>query len=301
MKQYDVGVLTLPDRRTSYTMVHAAVEAGFHIVDMLEEYHRRPDVYELEGLELPAGMTLDEYGDWLHETAIKNGVCFMDGIGFAPGPVQHHERRGRSASSTRPSRSIARVGGIPARTSRRSKPLRYMITWAFWHVLREYMVKLFVRQGRQDGGGERGHRPRALPLRQARQGRDARVRHHARDAELHLHPARRSRSSPRRRSAGRATGAACRRSRSAGCSTSSPSRSSGRRCVPRDVLLALIEPRLRAEPGETDVCVMYCTVDGHEERQEDSHLLLDVGRGRHRRTASPRWGASPASRPRSAP
>ena len=53
MKQYDVGVNTLPDRRTSYRTVHAAVECGFHLVDMLEEYHRRPDLYETEGLELP--------------------------------------------------------------------------------------------------------------------------------------------------------------------------------------------------------------------------------------------------------
>jgi saccharopine dehydrogenase-like NADP-dependent oxidoreductase len=36
----------------------------------------------------------------------------------------------------------------------------------------------------------------------------------------------------------------------------------GVKVVPRDVLLASIEPRLRPEPGETDVCVMYNTVDG---------------------------------------
>jgi saccharopine dehydrogenase-like NADP-dependent oxidoreductase len=36
----------------------------------------------------------------------------------------------------------------------------------------------------------------------------------------------------------------------------------GLRVVPRDVLLASIEPRLRPEPGETDVCVMYNTIDG---------------------------------------
>ena len=36
----------------------------------------------------------------------------------------------------------------------------------------------------------------------------------------------------------------------------------GVKVVPRDVLLALIEPRLRARPGDTDVCVMWNTVDG---------------------------------------
>jgi len=52
---------------------------------MLEEYHRKPDLYEVEGLDLPKGMTLEEYGEWIHETALKNGVTFLDGIGFAPG------------------------------------------------------------------------------------------------------------------------------------------------------------------------------------------------------------------------
>ena len=32
--------------------------------------------------------------------------------------------------------------------------------------------------------------------------------------------------------------------------------------APRDVLLAAIEPRLRAQPGDTDVCVMHNTVTG---------------------------------------
>ena len=85
MKQYNVVACTLPDRHTSYAMGHAAVESGLSYVDMLEEYHRRPDLYELEGLKLPRGVDLYGYGDWLHETAKKNGVTFMDGIGFAPG------------------------------------------------------------------------------------------------------------------------------------------------------------------------------------------------------------------------
>ena len=66
MKQYDVSVNTLPDRHTSYLVVQAAVECGCHVVDMLEEYHRRPDAYEIEDLVLPAGMTLNAYGDYLH-------------------------------------------------------------------------------------------------------------------------------------------------------------------------------------------------------------------------------------------
>ena len=55
MKQYDVGINTLPDRRTSYLVVDAAVRCGFNFVDILEEYHRRPDAYEIEGLSTAGG------------------------------------------------------------------------------------------------------------------------------------------------------------------------------------------------------------------------------------------------------
>ena len=33
MKKYDVGVIALPDRRTSYKVVETAIEAGLNIVD----------------------------------------------------------------------------------------------------------------------------------------------------------------------------------------------------------------------------------------------------------------------------
>jgi len=112
MKHYDVGVSTLPDRRTSYIVVDAAVRCGFDFVDILEEYHRRPDAYEVEGLVIPPGMGLNEYGDWLHDTAQKNGVTFLDGIGFAPGMSNvtcgEGIRKLDQAESV-----IARVGGIP--------------------------------------------------------------------------------------------------------------------------------------------------------------------------------------------
>ena len=70
MGLYDVGVIALPDRRTSYSLIHSAVEAGLNVIDMLEEYHYRPDAYETEGLILPEGKSLNDYGDWIHETAI---------------------------------------------------------------------------------------------------------------------------------------------------------------------------------------------------------------------------------------
>jgi len=143
MKKYDVGVTALPDRRTSYKFVEAGIDSGLNIVDMLEEYHRRPDPYEIEGLEFPKGMSLDEYGDWLHNKAIKNGVTFVDGMGFAPGLSNVTLGEGIRKMDTSEI-AVARVGGIPSKEAAQNHPLRYMITWAFDHVLREYMIKLKV-------------------------------------------------------------------------------------------------------------------------------------------------------------
>jgi len=42
----------------------------------------------------------------------------------------------------------------------------------------------------------------------------------------------------------------------------------GARIVPREFLNSLIEPKLRAKPGDTDVCVMYNTVVGTKNGQK---------------------------------
>jgi len=143
MEQYDVGAITLPDRKCSYKVVDMAIESGLNIVDILEEYHRRPDKYEVEGLEIPKGITLDEYGESLHQKAIKNGVTFIDGMGFAPGLTNITLGEGIKKMDQADS-AIARCGGIPAKDFANKHPLKYMITWAFEHVLREYMVKVDV-------------------------------------------------------------------------------------------------------------------------------------------------------------
>ena len=143
MRQYDVGVIALPDRKTSYKVAEMAIEFGLNIVDMLEEYHRRPDPYEVEDLEIPGSLSANDYGEWLHEKAVQHGVTFLDGMGFAPGisniTLGEGTRRLDEAES-----AIARVGGIPSKDAAGRHPLKYMITWAFEHVLREYMVKVKV-------------------------------------------------------------------------------------------------------------------------------------------------------------
>lgn len=260
MKTYNVGVIALPDRRTSYKIVDTAIEAGLHIVDMLEEYHRRPDAYETEGLDLPKGMTLNEYGDSLHKRAIDNGVTFMDGIGFAPGlsniTVGEAIRKLDTVES-----AIARVGGIPSKESAQKHPLRYMITWAFQHVLREYMVKLYVIKGGKmvevDALTDRER------FRFNRLGVDE-------ELECAVTPGMPSFmfSRPQLQEFAERTirwpghYPAIDALKECGLLDLTPVNHNGSQIVPRDFLLTMIEPRLRQQPGDTDVCVMYNTVIG---------------------------------------
>jgi lysine 6-dehydrogenase len=260
MKLYDVGVIALPDRATSYSLVHSAVEAGLNVIDMLEEYHRRPDAYETEGLRLPEGMTLNEYGDWLHEKAIENRVTFVDGMGFAPGlsnvTVGEGIRKLDKAIT-----AVARVGGIPSKEAAQNHPLRYMITWAFEHVLREYMVKLNVIKGGKvvevDALIDRER------FRFAKLGRDEELMcavTPGMPSFIYSRPelkefAERTVRWPEHW-AGVDTLKEC------GLLDLEPVEFDGREIVPRQFLLSMITPRLQPLEGETDVCVMYNTVTG---------------------------------------
>jgi len=142
MKDYDVGVIALDDTKACYKAVEAAIDAGLNIVDILF-YFRRPAPYETDGLEVPKQMTPEEYGEWLHERAMAKDVLVLNGLGFAPGisniTIGAGIRKMDKAES-----AIARVGGIPAKEVRGKYPLNYMITWAFEHVLNDYMTQVEV-------------------------------------------------------------------------------------------------------------------------------------------------------------
>lgn len=260
MKTYDAGALALPDRRTSYKTVETAIAAGLPIVDMLEEYHRTPDPYEVEGLELPPRQTLDGYGQWLHEQALERGVTFLDGMGFAPGLSNVTLGDGiRTLDSAEV--AIARVGGIPAKSAAARHPLRYMITWAFDHVLREYMIRLkVIKSGRVvevDAGTDRER------FRFAAFGRDE-------ELECAVTPGMPSFITSRPqlsefaektvRWPGHWDGVQT--LKECGLLDLDEVAVGAARVVPRQVLLACITPRLLPQPGETDVCVMYNTLIG---------------------------------------
>ena len=266
MRGYDAGALALPDRRSSYKLVEAALEAGLPIVDMLEEYHRRPDPYETEGLELPSGLDLRAYGESLHEQAVAKGVTFLDGMGFAPGlsniTVGEGIRKLDGATS-----AVARVGGIPEKAAAARHPLRYMITWAFDHVLREYMIRPEVRKHGQvvevPAGSDRE------TFRFARFGKDELL-------ECAVTPGMPSFMTSRTQLADFAEKTVRWPGHWSGIDTLkecglldlAPITLDGNRIVPREFLLAMITPRLQAQPGEGDVCVMYNTVKGKPTKVE---------------------------------
>lgn len=263
MKGYDVGVLTLPSRQTSYKVVRLAIEAGLNIVDTIEEFHRTPDAYETEGLEVPEGMKLSDYGEWLHKKACENSVTFVDGMGFAPGLSNITLGDGIRKIDVA-ERAVARVGGIPSKEAAAKHPLRYMITWAFEHVLREYMIKLnVIKNGRIVEVDAATDRER---FRFSQFGKDE-------ELECAVTPGMPSFLFTRQqlkefaektvRWPGHWPGVQT--LKECGMLDIDPVDFAGTKIVPREFLLSIITPRLLPNEGETDVCVMYNTLEGKKD------------------------------------
>jgi len=260
MKQYDVGALALPDRRTSYRVVEMAIEAGLNIVDMLEEYHRRPDPYEIEGLQVPNGMTLEEYGESLHNKAIDNGVTFVDGMGFAPGLSNITLGEG-IRKLDKAETAIARVGGIPSKEAAAKHPLRYMITWAFEHVLREYMVKVeVIKNGRVvevDAMSDRES------FRFTKFGKDEELEcaiTPGMPSFIYTRPQLNEFAEKTIRWPGHWQG--IQTLKECGLLDLTAVEFEGMKIAPRDFLLSILTPKLQPLEGETDVCVMWNTIIG---------------------------------------
>lgn len=265
MQEYDVAVITLPDRCSSYRTIETAIGAGLDMVDILEEYHRRPDPYEREGLEVPAGMSADEYGESLHRRAEDAGVTLLDGMGFAPG--LSNVTLGQAIRQVQAERAVARVGGIPNRQSAEHHPLQYMITWSFEHVLREYMVDVRII--------EEGN----IAEVEATSGRESfRFSECGEDEMLecaitpgmpsflftrsHLHSfAEKTIRWPGHWQAIDAL-------KDSGILDIKPISFCGELVRPRDFFLKVIEPRLMPLPGDGDVCVMWNTAWGGEKRAD---------------------------------
>lgn len=260
MKQYKVGVISLPDRKTSYKVVECAIEAGLNIVDMLEEFHRTPDQYETEGLELPKGINFDEYGEWLHKRAYENNITFVDGMGFAPGLSNITLGEGiRKLDEAY--EAIARVGGIPAKEFALRHPLKYMITWAFDHVLREYMIKTkIIRNGK------------IIEVDSATEIEKFKFKQFGKDEELECaitpgmpsfiftRPFLKEFAEKTIRWPGHWGG--IQTLKECGMLDLEKVEFKGIKISPREFFLSIITPKLLPLKGETDVCVMYNTLTG---------------------------------------
>ena len=266
MGKYDVGAITLPDRKCSYKVVDMAIEAGLNIVDILEEYHRKPDKYEVEGLEIPNGMTLDEYGELLHQKAIKNGVTFIDGIGFAPGLTNITLGEGIKKMEQADS-AIARCGGVPAKEFADKHPLKYMITWAFEHVLREYMVKVdVVKNGKIV---EANAMDDLEKFRFNQLGKDEELAcaiTPGMPSFLYTRTQLKECAEKTVRWPGHWEGAGI--LKECGMLDSVPIEFKGTKISPREFLSHIMTPKLQPLEGETDVCVMWNTVTGIKDGQK---------------------------------
>ncbi|MEA1939040.1 MAG: saccharopine dehydrogenase C-terminal domain-containing protein, partial [Candidatus Caldatribacteriota bacterium] len=266
MKQYDVGAITLPNRKCSYKVVDMAIDAGLNVVDILEEYHRRPDAYEIEGLEVPEGMTLNEYGESLHQKAVKNGVTILDGMGFAPGLTNITLGEGIKKLDKAES-AIARCGGIPVKEYADKHPLKYMITWAFEHVLREYMVKVDVIK---DG--------KIVEVDAMTDFEKFKFNQLGIDKELacaitpgmpsflYTRPGLKECAEKTIRWPGHWEGAGV--LKECGMLDSAPIKFKGTKVSPREFLSFVMTPKLRPAKSETDVCVMWNTVTGIKDGQK---------------------------------
>ncbi len=249
MRGYDAGALALPDRKTSYRIVaRRRSRSRLPIVDMLEEYHRTPgrlrdrgaraarrdDARRVRRLAPRAGGRRTASASstaWASRRGCRN-ITIGEGI----------RKLDRAATWRSP-----RVGGIPREVGRRERPLRYMITWAFDHVLREYMIRLL-------GPSRTARSSRWTPARdrepflfdQFGQGRGARVRHHARAcrASSTSRPQLREFAEKTVRWPGHWDGVQT--LKECGLLDLEPGRGRRDRVVPREFLLALIVPRLRA-------------------------------------------------------
>jgi len=189
-------------------------------------------------------------------------VIFMDGIGFAPGISNITVGEGIRKLDVVES-AIARVGGIPSKAAAARRPLRYMITWAFWHVLREYMIKVNVRKGGEvvevDAATERE------AFRFDKFGQDEMLEcaiTPGMPSFIFTRPELKEFAEKTVRWPGHWQGVET--LKECGLLDLEPVRVDGGMVVPRQVLNACIEPRLQARPGDTDVCVMYNTVSGQK-------------------------------------
>jgi len=263
MQEYDAGVVVLPNRRLSYLAIEAAIAARLNLVDILEEYHRCPDEYEIEGLVVPAGMSIREYGESLHQRALKNDVLILDGMGFAPGLSNLTTGHGIGLLD-KVETAVARVGGIPNAEAACRHPLCYMTTWSIEHVLREYNVKTcMIKDGK------------VIEVQALTEMEYFKFAEFGLNTDLecavppgmpsfiYTHPELQYFAEKTVRWPGHYAG--IRTLIDSGMLAQEPVETKWGRIAPREFLLGILNPKLAPLPDDKDACVMYNSVTGEKD------------------------------------
>jgi saccharopine dehydrogenase-like NADP-dependent oxidoreductase len=266
MKEYDAGIVVLPNRNLSYKAIEAAIEARFNMVDILEEYHRCPDEYEIEGLVVPQGMSIREYGESIHRRAEKNDVLILDGMGFAPGLSNITTEHGIGLLD-KVTTAVARVGGIPNADAACRHPLCYMTTWSIEHVLREYNVKTcMIKDGK------------VIEIQALSDMECFKFGEFGRNADLecavtpgmpsfvYTHPELQYFAEKTVRWPGHYSG--IRTLIDSGLLSQEPVETKWGWIAPREFLLGILNPKLTPLPEDKDACVMYNTITGQKAGRE---------------------------------
>ena len=266
MREYDAGVVALPSWKASYRVIEMAIENKFNMVNMLEEYHRRPDPCVGRELEVPEGMSLNEYGDSLHSLAIDADITLVDGMGFAPGLTNLTLEDGISKMD-RVEKAIARAGGIPSKEASRNHPLGYTVTWAFWHVLREYTISVKVRKNGKIVELEPLSEFERFVFNQFDKNEELEcVTTPGMPSYIYTRPELLEFAEKTIRWPGHWQG--IQTLKECGMLDAKPVDFKGMRIAPRDFLSSLITPRLQPLKGETDICVMYNTLIGEKNKKK---------------------------------
>jgi lysine 6-dehydrogenase len=266
MKEYDAGIVVLPNRRLSYLAIESALVARLNLVDILEEYHRCPDEYETENLVVPAGMSIREYGESIHQRAEKNDVLILDGMGFAPGLSNLTTEQGIGLLD-KVKTAVARVGGIPNADAACRHPLCYMTTWSIEHVLREYNVKTcMIKDGK------------VIEIQALSDMECFKFGEFGREADLecavtpgmpsfvYTHPELQYFAEKTVRWPGHYSG--IRTLIESGMLSQEPVETAWGRIAPREFLLGILNPKLLPYPEDKDACVMYNSITGEKDGQE---------------------------------
>jgi len=260
MREYDVGINALPTRKTCYATAEAAIDVGLDLVDVLEEYHRKPDMYETEELEIPEDMTIEEYGESLHERAVENDMTFISGMGFAPG-ITNFTLGEALREMDEGESAIARCGGIPDEKAVERHPLKYMITWAFDHVLREYNIRSpAIKDGeRTELDALTEHVKFTFDKFSCELELECAVTP-GMPSFVHTRPDLKNTYEKTIRWAGHYD--IIKEFRKSGLLDTESVEVDGAEVVPRDFLSKVITPKLKPKEGDRDMCVMWNTAEG---------------------------------------